>query len=458
MELGDYLRLLRRRWLTIAVVACIVFGGVVAYTLAVTPVYQSSTRLFVTTQTSDTASDLNQGGLFSAQRVSSYADLVASRDLATAVIDRLGLDLTPDELIDNVSATVVPETVNLKISYSDPSPREAQAIAQGYAESLVDLVRQLETPVGTTDAPIKATIVDAASLPTDPLSPRVARNLALGLVLGLLLGVGAALLRDLLDTTVKSEEDIAQKLDAPILGGIAFDGSARQRPLVTSLEPHAPRVEAFRVLRTNLQFVEVDSAHKVFVVTSAVPEEGKSTTSVNLAITMAQAGHKTLLIEGDLRRPKATSSLGLDNAVGITTLLVGKVKLEDAIQRYAEADLDVLASGAVPPNPAELLQSNAMAQLLDRLRSEYEVIIVDAPPLLPVTDAALLASQADGAIIVVRFGKTTKDQLGQAVQRLQQVDVSPVGVVLNMVPNKRRHGYGYGYGYGYAPEEARPND
>lgn len=456
MELRDYLRLLRRRWITISAVTVAVVAAAGLYTAIATPIYQSNTRLFVTTQTSDSASDLNQGGLFSAQRVSSYSDLVKSRDLATKVVERLDLDMTTSELIKNVHATAVPDTVNLEISYRNPSAGRARAITQSYAESLVDLVRQLEAPSEQADAPIKATIVDAASLPSAPVSPQPIRNLGLGFILGLLLGAGIALLRDLLDTTVKTQGDVEQNTDAPLLGGIAFDGAAKDRPLITALEPHAPRVEAFRVLRTNLQFVEVDNPDKVFVVTSAVPEEGKSTTSVNLAITMAQAGHRTLLIEGDLRRPKATAQLGLDYAVGVTTVLLGKVTLDDAIQKHADSDLDVLASGTIPPNPAELLQSNAMAHLLKQIRDRYEMVIIDAPPLLPVTDAALLASQADGALLVVRYGKTTKDQLAQAVERLAQVDATPVGVVLNMVPNKRRsgdYGYGYGYGYGYAPEQ-----
>lgn len=456
MELRDYLRVIMRRWLTIAASTIVVVGLAAIYTVTVTPQYKSTARLFVTTQSSDTGSDLNQGGQFSAQRVTSYADLVKSRELAETVVTSLNLDVPATEVSSQVSATVVPDTVNLEISVTDPSPRQAQALAQTYAESLVDLVRQLETPAGQTTAPIKATVVDSATLPTDPVSPQPIRNLALGLVLGLLVGIGIAFLRDLLDTTVKSTEDLETATVAPVLGGITYDATARQRPLVTALEPHAPRVEAFRVLRTNLQFVEVDNPDKVFVVTSAVPEEGKSTTSVNLAITMAQAGHRTLLIEGDLRRPKATAALGLDYAVGVTTVLLGKVAVEDAIQRHPETDLDVLASGAIPPNPAELLQSNSMADLLKQIRNDYDMVIIDAPPLLPVTDAALLASQADGALLVVRYGKTTKDQLKQAVERLRQVDARPVGVVLNMVPNHRRagsYGYGYGYGYGYAPEQ-----
>lgn len=440
-------------------VTLIVVGAAAAVTFTATPQYQSTARLFITTQASDTATESFQGGQFAAQRVASYADLASSRELAAAVARDLNLDVPPDDLSGRVSAEAVPETVNLDLSVTDPEPAQAQALTQAYAQGLVDLVRKLETPENKTQAPIKATIVDRATLPHSPVSPKPVRNLAFGLVLGLLLGLGLALLRDLLDTTVKSTDDLAAASTAPVLGGIPFDPQARQKPLVTALDSHAPRVEAFRVLRTNLQFVEVDSTAKVFVVTSALPEEGKTSTSVNLAITLAQAGHRTLLVEGDLRRPKAVSTLNLDGAVGVTTVLLGRVAAEDAIQRHADSELDVLASGAIPPNPAELLQSNAMHDLVKQLRADYDMVVIDAPPLLPVTDAALLASQADGALLVTRFGKTTRDQVAQAVERLAQVDAEPIGVVLNMTPTRGRRdrsGYGYGYGYGYAPRAEQP--
>lgn len=451
MELRDYLNTLRRRWMIVLATLAVCVLAAVGLTAVATPMYSSDARLFVSTSQTGSTSELAQGGQFSVQRVQSYADLVRSRDLATEVLTDTGVELTPNELIERVSATVVPETVNLELRVVDPEPRQAQALTQAYAEGMTELVRQLETPSGETTSPIKVTVVDAASEPDAPVSPQPVRNVGLGLVLGLLLGVGLAALRDVLDTTIKRAEDLEHTTAAPLLGTISFDGSAKGRPLITELDSHAPRVEAFRVLRTNMQFVDVDAVEKVFVVTSSLPSEGKTTTSINLAITLAQAGQRTLLIEADLRRPKAAVALDLDNAVGVTTVLVGKVSLTDAIQKHGETDLHVLASGAVPPNPAELLQSKAMSELLAEIRQQYDVVIIDAPPLLPVTDAALLAAQADGALLIARHGKTTKDQFAQAINRLEQVDARPVGVVLNMVPTGRRAG-GYGYGYGYAPE------
>ncbi|MBF4162524.1 polysaccharide biosynthesis tyrosine autokinase [Nocardioides acrostichi] len=459
MELKDYLRIIRRRWLLIAVTVLVVVGAGAAFTFLSTPQYTSSASLFVTTSTGgddSTASSAYQGGLFSQQRVQSYADLVTKDQLANTVISDLGLDETSGQIIGEVSATVVPETVVLEITATDPSPAQAQAIAQAYAESLSDLIRQLETPPGKTTAPIKATVVDDAALPTAPSSPQPVRNLGLAVVLGLLLGVGLAVLREVLDTTVKTPEDL-EALSSTLLGRVPFDSSAKKSGLVTALPSHAPRVEAFRVLRTNLQFVDVDAQNKVYVVTSALPSEGKTSTSINLALTLASAGARTLLIEGDLRRPKASAQLGIDNAIGVTTALLGRVGWKDAVQRHEESGLDVLPSGAIPPNPAELIQSHAMATLLTEVRATYDVVIFDAPPLLPVVDAALIASQVDGAIVVAKFGGTTRDQLEEAADRLEGVGAHISGAVLNMTPaNARRGGYGYGYGYGYAPDAPEP--
>ncbi|MQW78082.1 polysaccharide biosynthesis tyrosine autokinase [Nocardioides sp. dk4132] len=454
MELRDYLRLLRRRWLMILSVTAVVLAAAATLTFTATPQYQSSAQLFISTSTQDGGSgDAYQGALFSSQRVTSYAQQVDTTQLADSVIADLDLDLTAAELKDKVSADVVPDTVMVQIAATDPEPVLAQAIAQSYAEQLSAWIEEIETVGGRT--PVRASLSDAASLPSNPSSPQPVRNLGLGLVLGLLLGVGLALLRELLDTTVKDPAEATTLTTAPMLGSIAYDAAARAEPLITSLPTTAPRAEAFRVIRTNLQFLEVDHAEKVVVVTSALPNEGKTSTSLNLALSLAQAGKKTLLIEGDLRRPKASAALGLDHAVGVTTVLVGKVSLEEAIQKHPGTDLSVLSAGAIPPNPAELLQSQAMTELLAKIRSEFEVVIIDAPPLLPVTDAALLASHADGALLVVRYGSTTRDQLAQSVERLASVDAKALGLVMNMVPSRRRgSSYGYGYGYGYAPEAA----
>jgi capsular exopolysaccharide synthesis family protein len=451
VELRDYMRIARRRWRIIISCLIITMSAAAAVTAEMTPQYQSTSQIFVSSSSSS-SSDAYQGNLFSTQRVASYADLITGKELAQRVISSRHLDMTSDELSAKVTASTVPDTVLLNISVTDPDPETAQRLTQAYSQELSDLVAELETPPGKTTPVLKATIVDSADLPASAVSPQPVRNLGLAAVLGLLLGIGIAVLREILDTTVKTSDDILQITGGSLMAGIAYDPDTSRRPLVSSLNSHEPRVEAFRVLRTNLQFVDIDHRNKSFVVTSSVRGEGKSTTAVNIAIAMAQTGTNILLIDGDLRRPQVADMLGLEGTVGVTTVLLGKVNVADAIQRH-EPGLDVLTSGSIPPNPAELLQSHAMHELLDKLGGTYDTIVIDTPPLLPVTDAALLAAQADGALMIVRHGKTTRDQLQGAHERLAGVGASTLGVVFNMMPGKR--GGSYGYGYGYAPEDGK---
>jgi len=456
VDLRDYLRVLKSRWSFIAACALTTLALSAALTWAATPQYSSSARLFVSTSASDDSQAL-QGGQFSLQRVKSYADLLSGQEIARRVVDQLGLEESPKALASQISATTKVDTVILTVNVTDPDPERAQRLATAVSTVFVGYVAELETPPGKDAATIKASVVDPASKPSSPISPNTVRNLALGLLLGLILGAGLALLRDTLDTTIKSTKQLAALVEAPILASITFDPDAIDTPLTSTLDTYAPRTEAFRVLRTNLQFIDPDIQRKVFVVTSSLPGEGKTTTAINLALALAEGGERVALVEGDLRRPKISEYLNLESAVGLTTVLIGKLPLDAAMQATANDELEVLASGATPPNPAELLKSSSMSKLIGALREKYDIVLIDAPPLLPVTDGALLAAEADGALLVIRHGKTTTDQVSSAVDRLDAVGATPVGVIFNMTPAKGGDGYGYGYGYGYAPEAPSPS-
>jgi receptor protein-tyrosine kinase len=452
VDLRGYLRALRRSLLLI--VGCVVFvvGAVVIWSQSQDDVYQSKARVIVSSAQAET-SDAYAGGLLSEQRAASYVELIRSGLLADRVRDEVGLDpdeVSIDDLVDHIGASVVLDSAVLELTFTDGDPARAQEILQAYADQLVSVAADIETPDDGGTLPTKTTVIDQASYQPKAIAPRPFRNAILGLMLGLVLGVSIALLRQLLDTTISTSEDLESVTDVPVLGTITSESGSSRRKLITELEHHAPRVEAFRVLRTNVQFVEIDSEHRTFVITSSMKEEGKTSTAVNLALTLARAGVKTLLVDGDLRRPRVAEVFDIDDAAGVTTLLLGRVQLEDAVWKH-ESGLHVLTSGVAPPNAAELLQTKAMAQLLERVRAEYEIVLIDSPPLLPVTDAALLAARADGTLLVVRHGRTKRDQLDTAIERLAAVDVTPVGMILNGTPSgKKRFGLGdssYG-GYG----------
>jgi non-specific protein-tyrosine kinase len=204
-------------------------------------------------------------------------------------------------------------------------------------------------------------------------------------------------------------------------------------------------------LRTNLQFVDIDCPPRSIVVTSSIPDEGKTTTAINLSIVLAQSGVRVLLIEADLRRPKISQYLGVESAVGLTNVLVGRTELHDAVQTWGRSgELKVLPSGPPPPNPSELLGTQGMADLIRELERDYDLVLIDAPPLLPVTDAAVIAGSASGAVMVVRHGHCRRDQLSSAVRSLHAVDATLYGVVLTMTPTKGANSGYYYYGQAHS--------
>lgn len=449
MDLHDYLRLLRRNWIVIAAGALtgLLIGG--AASILATPSYLAETRLFVAIQSSGTVQELQQGNTFSQARVQSYVQTVSSPVVLQPVIDSLGLDLTAEELATKVEASTEANTVLINLAVTDDSPVQAAAIAQGVATSLVQAVDSLETPKSGGTSPVSLSIIKPATAPLAPASPNTRLNLILGCLAGLTLGVGAGILRTTLDNRVRGEADLRQVTDAPLLGGIAFDQDATRKPLLTQAAPQSPRAESFRQLRTNLQFTNVSGEAKTVLVTSSIPGEGKSTTATNLAISLAEAGQSVCLIDADLRRPMVNEYLGLDRSAGLTTALVGAADVNDLLQPWGDDRLFVLTSGQIPPNPSELLGSKAMSDLIAILEQSFDAIVIDAPPLLPVTDAAVLSQHVGGVVLVTGIQIVTTPEIKRSIASLDLVGAKLLGIVLNRLALKGPDAYAYSY-YSYA--------
>lgn len=442
MELTEYLAILRKRWSTVAIVTLAVIAITALVTLMATPLYTASSRMFFAVQGGDTLSDLNQGSTFTQGQITSYAEVAESPLVLDPVIEELDLTVTADELAaSSLSTSVVPETPILSIDVTNEDPRLAAQIANTVAEELRTAVGEMspDRPDGTES--VRATVLSTATAPAHPSSPNTARNLALGVVLGLLLGVGVAILREVLDTKVRSERDIRSVTDRAVLGEIVFDASQDDQPVFMTTDPTGTRAEAMRRLRTNLQFVDLAESPNSIVVTSSVPGEGKSTTAMNLALALADAGTRAILVDADLRRPSVAEYLGLEGRVGLTTVLIGRAEVEDVVHPWGNSTLDVLPSGQIPPNPSELLGSTAMATLLHQLTSTYDVVLVDSPPLLPVTDAAVLSKLAGGALVVAGADRIHKAQLAESLEALERVDAKILGIVLNKTDRKDRGSY-----------------
>lgn len=308
------------------------------------------------------------------------------------------------------------------------------------------------------------TVVDPALPATQPASPRVLLNTLLAAVVGLMLAVGVAFLIEYLDDTLKSPADVEMATGLPTLGTIirmkGDEGRSVIYRLAAILYPRSPVAEAYRTLRTNIEFASVDEPVRTILVTSSIPGEGKTTTAANLAAVFAQTGHRTLLVDADLRKPGAHKMFDLQNARGLTDLLRSDdVLLDDVAQATEQEHLSVITTGPLPPNPAELLRSSRMRTVLDRLATSAEFVILDSPPLQAVTDAAILSALVDGTVLVVDAGRTRSGAVRNGREALAKIGGRVLGVTLNRMSESMSGDYYY-YDYygGYGPDTESKKD
>ena len=447
MSVQDLLRLFRARWVIVFVTALVTVLGAMAYTLLQTPLYQASTRLFVSATYGANATEVYQGSRYSQERVLSYIELLKGETLANRTIDRLDLNMNADDLKAKVTAKSKPDTVLITVSVLDDSPVRARDIANALSDEFVVVARELETPQPGASPDARVVVEQRASIPRKPLTPKPVRNLVLSIALGALLGIGLALLRDQLDNTIKTHQTLEQITGVGIVGYIPFDKERSTTPAINFDNDNSGPAEAFRKLRTNLQFLTVDDPPRVLVVTSASPSEGKSISSLNIALALAEADHNVVLVDGDLRRPRVAKYLDVMGSVGVSTLLGGGACLSEVLQKTKYPGLTVLAAGPCPPNPSELLGSLTAQKLLSELRAEFDYVIIDSSPLMAVTDGAILAAQADGALLAARYGSTTREQLTHSVRILNDVGAKILGAVFTMIPSRGSGSYSYNYYY-----------
>ena len=386
-------------------------------------------------------------------------ELLAAGDQVQAKVDELDqqINVIEQPLVD-LEAQIAATT-----SSAERAPLEAQRAAleqeidtqreglitrrDGYADQLdqLQLARNLTESGGVR-------LVGRAVEPTSPVVPTPVRNALLALVAGLMLGVGLAFVREQLDDTVKTKDELERATGG--LGALALIPAVaswkdRSQPQVVSVtEPASPAAEAYRSLRTSVQFIGLNHPVQVIQLTSPNASEGKTTTLANLAVALAGSGQRVVVVCCDLRRPRIHEFFGLDNSIGFTSVLLGEIPLSASLQTVpGQSRLALLASGPTPPNPSELLASHRSSQVLSALRSECDVVLVDSPPVLPVTDSIVLSRMVDATIVVGTAGRTTRKEYHRAVELLRQVDAPLIGSVLNGVDQDDLYGVGYGYGY-----------
>ncbi|MFF1252974.1 polysaccharide biosynthesis tyrosine autokinase [Pseudarthrobacter sp. NPDC058329] len=470
MDLTDYIGVLRVYWK--AIVAFTLLGTVTAggWTVLQPKIYSSDSSGIVVTPGSNNVSLSLAGDSLAKAKVKNYESVAKSRLVADRVIAYLELNTTADALLGTISVKVPLDTAEIRVTAQSTNPGTAQRVADAWVNGLAAQVEAIETvpptetivEPGTATTPEPGLTVNAtatavrvlplgkAVLPTSPTSPNTKLNLVLGALIGLALGVAYAVIRRHLDRRIRQADEIERLFGVPAIGTLPvdhrLDGKSTVLEVGTAAEVHeagGAMAEALRELRTNISFLDVDQPPRIIVVTSSVQSEGKSTVTANLAVTMAAAGENVVVVDGDLRRPTLVDVFNLVPGVGVTDVLTGTAELADVLQPWgALPNLTVLGSGRIPPNPSELLGSRAMKNMLNAL-AEDAIVLIDAPPLLPVTDAAVLSRAADGAIVVIRTGKTTQEQLAQSLGNLEKVRGRILGAVLNYVPTRGTDAYSY---------------
>jgi len=447
MTVQDYVRLLRRN--LVLLISLTLIGLCIGVLIALTTPtrYSTSTQLLVSAQAGDAATpaELNLARGYAQQAVLSYVNIIPSSLVLQPVIDDLGLDSTVAQLSSRVSAAASTTSTAITLTVSDHNPAQAARIANAIGDSFTTVVaEQLERPIDARPSLVRIDTLEAASVPVSPAAPNIPLTVALGALLGLAGGIGVAVLRSVLDNRIRTIDDVERAVKAPTLGGIALDPDAKKRPLVVAADARDPRAEAFRSLRTNVKFLDLGEGSMALTITSAGPGEGKSTTTANLAITFAESGARVALVDADLRLPRIADYFGIEGGVGLTEVLIGRAAASETLQHWGRGALFILPAGTVPPNPAELLGSAAMTALLNDLKEAFDIIIIDSPPVGLVTDAAVLARQTQGAILVAAAGKTRANRLADAEETIEKVGAKVLGTVVTMLPTRGADRTGYG--------------
>jgi polysaccharide biosynthesis transport protein len=496
-----YLHILRRRKWWVGLAAALGLAASLAFSLTAHKQYSATAQLLVQPSIDATGVGATQPLPVTQTDVQTELQLITSAPVQQAV--RAKLSSAPA-----VSAAEVGQTNVMAITATSDVPSQAALIANAYATAFVQyqqsvaernlttaeaqlrsqinsLTQQLK-PFGhnTTSAEASALLnqqavlkeqlaqmqvsgaVDTGSVvlvtpalaPTSPSSPKLVQDALLGLAAGLTVGLGAAFLRDSLDDKLTSKEAAEHAGGAPVLAMTPVVQSWRrqQKPLtVVVTDPTSPAAESYRSLRTSLQFVRQEGQLRNILVTSPAAAEGKTATLANLGVVFAQAGERVVLVSCDLRRPRIGAFFGLDERAGLTSVLLGEKTLEQVVLPVPDFDrLSLLPAGPVPPNPAELLNSARVQDVFATLRDHFDLVLIDSPPVLPVTDAAILSRYADATLMLVAAGQTRRGDLQRAVEKLDQVGAKILGLVLNKVSRQTGRGYGYSYGYSYKPYRA----
>lgn len=457
MELADYLRVVRRRLslVILAIVVCVAVAGVATFLQP--KQYKSSARLLVSGSSSVSAIDEISRRELANQRAVAYAQIASTGPAVAEAVKESGATGFP-----TVRAVADGDSPFITITAIGSDARTVADVANAYVKVLPRVITELDK--APSASPPTLSVLEAAGVPTAPSSPRPVRNLLASLVVGVVLGLASALIREAIDARIRDSAEIERYTDVGVLGVVPREYG--DEDLIAVTRPRSRRSEAYRQVRTNLEFTGPEGAPRSLVISSAGPGEGKTTVASNLALIASHTGKSVILVDADLRKPRVHEVFRVSDEPGLTDVLSGRLGVDDVLQPLDGERLTLMTSGPKPTSPSELLGSAAMVELIQELERRYDLVIIDSPPVLPVTDALILGVNTGGVVVVTRIGSTKRNALRRTVEAVQRVNARVLGVVGNAAVEmeEKRYGYGAGYGYGYlhsrqaTGDELRPAD
>lgn len=460
MTIADLLQVIRKHVVAAIVSFVVVFAAVAAVTFVMPPKYTATAELFATYtgQSGETqsTSEMASGASYLTTQIKTYPELVKTESVLNPVISDLGLDMTVKELSSVVTATNPTNTYMIDIAVEVGDPKQAADIANSVAKNFSTQISSDLYTTGGKISPIKLTVVQQAQVPTSQSSPNVPLYLAAGFVLGIIVAIGVALLKDILNTKVDTSDDVRDITHASSIGSIPDDASLDDtRPAIVA-QPNGVIAEEYRRIRANLAFLRSGGQEggRLIVVTSTDPSEGKTTTSVNTAVALAEDGKSVLLIDADLRHPSVAHKLGLEGHVGLSHILSGQASPLEVVQKYWKPNLHILLAGKRPANASILLNSDIMRELVNQALTQYDYVIIDTTPLSVSTDATVFGRMAGGLVLVVGKDVVEKQELASMTESLKTAEVPILGFIFNFADAKKMHSSNYYY-YEDAPAGKR---
>ncbi|MDO4665327.1 MAG: polysaccharide biosynthesis tyrosine autokinase [Actinomycetaceae bacterium] len=431
MTVGTFFRILSQHILAIVLIIIVSVTAGIGLFLTTPKQYQANGQAILNVLSSqDNVLQAASAAALAQSKAKAYQDLFQSLSVMKSVSEKVEGAPSPSDLISRTGVTLSPGGLTYNIVARSTNPGQARDIVEQTIEATSKQVRKIEGASGRSPS-VEVVSLSEVAKPVSPYAPKLYRYITFSFIIGVILAIMFAVLRSALDTKVRSMRDVNKRYSSPVLGEIPSQKIAKNQKIdIRSSNVASIYTESLRKVRTNLQFANVDEKLESILMTSSVQGEGKTTISVNLARIIAQDGRKTILVDADLRRPTVHQYFGYSNNVGLSTVLSGQVNLADAIHTTNDPNLLVLPSGSIPPNPAELLGSKRMTQIVEVLSRDYFVII-DGAPINPVTDSTLLGAKVDGVLLVVALGKVTKEALQSATSTLTQVQLPLLGFILN---------------------------